>query len=291
VSALRTCYRPWYFKKHIENIEAIGVERDLAGLPVAEVPAELLSPTLTAEQTAVFNAVRDIVVNIRRDAQEGIVWPSNRDEQGNQLYTLKLLSTGGTRQFDTSAIIQRYEQRIAMSVLADMILLGHEAVGSYALSATKTSMFKTAMQAWLTSIAGVVNAHAIPRLLRLNGMDVALTPRLTFGAVGDVDIDTVITFVKDMTAAGMQFFPSPELENKLRGDVGLPPLSDEDMQRREQAEVAREAARQRAAEQPPAQPPTQEPAQDQEDEAPDARQMAAMLEAAQRVLMRGVYGD
>ena len=285
-SILRTAYRAWYFKRNVENIEGIGIERDLAGLPVAKVPAQVLAAQSENER-AQLAAIKEIVTNIRRDEQEGVIWPLVRDENGNELYQLELLSTGGTRQFDTSAIIQRYEQRVAMSVLADFILLGHEAVGSYALSATKTSMFKTAMQAWLTSIAGVVNAHAIPRLLRLNGMDVALTPRLTFGAVGDVDIDTVITFVKDMTAAGMQFFPSPELENKLRGDVGLPPLSDEDMQRREQAEAAREAARQRAAEQPPA----QDQPRDQQEAAPDGRQMAAMLEAAQRVLMRGVYGD
>ena len=281
-SILRTAYRAWYFKRNIENIEGVGIERDLAGLPVAKVPAQVLAAQGENER-AQLAAIKEIVTNIRRDEQEGVIWPLVRDENGNELYQLELLSTGGTRQFDTSAIIQRYEQRVAMSVLADFILLGHEAVGSYALSATKTSMFKTAMQAWLTSIAGVVNAHAIPRLLRLNGMDVALAPALTFGAVGDVDIDTVIAFVKDMTAAGMQFFPSPELENKLRGDVGLPPLSDEDMQRREQAEAAREVARQRAAEQPPA--------QDQQGAAPDERQMAAMLEAAQRVLMRGVYGD
>ena len=42
--------------------------------------------------------------------------------------------TGGRRQFDTDTIIKRYELRIAQSVLADMILIGHEAVGSYALS-------------------------------------------------------------------------------------------------------------------------------------------------------------
>jgi hypothetical protein len=145
-------------------------------------------------------------------------------------------------------------------------------------------MFKSALQAWLTSIAGVINAHAIPRLLRLNGMDVTLAPQFTFGAVGDVDIETVIAFVKDMGAAGMSFFPSPELENKLRGDVGLPPLSEEDLQRREQQEQAREEARQRAAQ--------AQPAQDQQDQqdAPDANQMAAMFEAAQRILLRGTYG-
>ena len=283
-SVLRSAYRPWYFKRNIENIEGIGIERDLAGLPVAKVPPGVLAAETDAER-AQLAAIKEIVTNIRRDEQEGVIWPLVRDDNGNELYTLELLSTGGERQFDTGAIIQRYEQRIAMSVLADFILLGHEAVGSYALSATKASMFKSALQAWLTSIAGVINAHAIPRLLRLNGMDVTLAPQFTFGAVGDVDIETVIAFVKDMGAAGMSFFPSPELENKLRGDVGLPPLSDEDLQRREQEEQAREEARQRAAQMQP----VQDQPQDQQD-APDANQMAAMFEAAQRILLRGTYG-
>ena len=34
-SILRNAYRPWYFKKKMEEIEGIGVERDLAGLPMA----------------------------------------------------------------------------------------------------------------------------------------------------------------------------------------------------------------------------------------------------------------
>lgn len=284
-SVLRSSYRAWFFKRNVENIEGIGIERDLAGLPVAKVPPGVLAAQTDSER-AQLAAIKEIVTNIRRDEQEGVIWPLVRDDNGNELYTLELLSTGGDRQFDTGAIIQRYEQRIAMSVLADFILLGHEAVGSYALSATKASMFKSALQAWLSSIAGVINTHAIPRLLRLNGMDLTLAPVFGFGAVGDVDIETVIAFVKEMGAAGMTFFPSPDLENKLRGDVGLPPLSEEDLQRREEEARAREEARQRAAQPPPvqAQPPDQE-------DAPDAKQMAAMFEAAQRVLLRGTYGD
>ena len=287
-SVLRSAYRAWYFKRNVENIEGIGIERDLAGLPVAKVPPGVLAAETDGER-AQLAAIKEIVTNIRRDEQEGVLWPLVRDDNGNELYTLELLSTGGERQFDTGAIIQRYEQRIAMSVLADFILLGHEAVGSYALSATKASMFKSALQAWLTSIAGVINTHAIPRLLRLNGMDVTLAPVFGFGAVGDVDIETVITFVKEMGAAGMSFFPSPELENKLRGDVGLPALSDEDLHRREQEERDRKAAQEAAQ---AAAKQAQEPDQDESpDKQPDSRQMAAMFAAAQRVLLRGTYGD
>lgn len=288
-SVLRSAYRPWFFKRNIENIEGIGIERDLAGLPVAKVPAEVLAQETDAMR-AQYTQIKEIITNIRRDEQEGVIWPLVRDDNGNERYTLELLSAAGERQFDTGAIVQRYEQRIAMSVLADFILLGHEAVGSYALSATKASMFKSALQAWLTSIAGVINAHAIPRLLRLNGMDVTLAPQFTFGAVGDVDIETVIAFVKDMGAAGMQFFPSPELENKLRGDVGLPPLSDEDLHRREEEAQQRQRAQEAAAKQAQQQQSQQNQEPDQA-EPPDPNQMAAMFAAAQRVLLRGIYGD
>ena len=159
-----------------------------------------------------------------------------------------------------------------MTVLADFIMLGHEAVGSYALSATKSNMFKTALEAWLESVAGVINAHAIPRLLRLNGMDTRLAPRVAFGAVGAVDVDVLIQWVSSMAAAGMSLFPSPELENKLRGDVGLPLLTDEEVRGRQEAK-----------------PPVPEPAPPAAP--PDAREMAAMLEAAGRILQRGTYGD
>lgn len=279
-SVLRAAYRAWYFKRNIESIEGVGVERDLAGLPVAKVPPSVLAGE-TDGTRAQRDAIKAILTGIKRDEQEGVIWPLVFDDAGHEMYQLELLGSGGTRQFDTGAIIQRYEQRIAMSVLADFIMLGHEGVGSYALSATKSSMFKTALEAWLESIAGVINTHAIPRLLRLNGMDTTLPPRLAFGAVGSVDVDTLIQFVGSMASAGMGLFPSPELENKLRGDVGLPPLNDDDMRRREDDEERKRQMQERLQ---PAQ--GGEPADE-----PTAGEMAAMFDAAQRVLMRGAYGD
>jgi hypothetical protein len=98
----------------------------------------------------------------------------------------------------------------------------------------------------------------------------------------------VIAFVNQMAAAGMGFFPSTELENKLRGDVGLPPLSDEDLQRREEEEQRKREMQERLIQTPPPGAPGD---QGKEPAAPDARQMAAMFDAAQRVLLRGAYGD
>jgi hypothetical protein len=42
-SMLRTAYRPWRNKKRIEEIEGVGIERDLAGLPMARIPGKFFS--------------------------------------------------------------------------------------------------------------------------------------------------------------------------------------------------------------------------------------------------------
>jgi hypothetical protein len=220
-SLLRTSYRPWYFKRRIEEMEAIGIERDLAGLPIAYLPPEYLSSTATADQQAVRDSIVSIVQNVKRNEQEGIVFPLVFDDRGNKMFSLELLSSGGSRQFDTDKVISRYDQRIAMSVLSDFILLGHERVGSFALGSSKIDLWTMAVEAICKSIAEVINYHAIPRLLKLNGMKLGTTPELTYSDVSHVDLSEISDYVAKLTTAGI-IKPDDDLEEYLRGLGGLP---------------------------------------------------------------------
>ncbi|MBR0060131.1 MAG: hypothetical protein IJP68_01500, partial [Selenomonadaceae bacterium] len=154
-SILRNAYRSWYFKKRIQEIEGIGIERDLAGFPVLTAPegVDIWSPS----NAALLETCTRFVTNIRRDAMEGLTIPAG--------WKLELLSTGGSRQFDTSRIIERYDTRIAMTVLADFLFLGHERTGSLALSSDKTELFAMAIAAYLDMICETFNRVAIPRLI------------------------------------------------------------------------------------------------------------------------------
>lgn len=220
-SLLRSAYTSYYFKRRIQEIEAIGIERDLAGLPVAEVPPEYLSSGATAEQKAVLAAVQDIVSNIKRNEAEGVVFPALYDANGKKVFDLKLLSSGGSRQFDTDAIIRRYDTRIAMTVLADFVMLGHEGVGSFALGSSKVDLFLMAVDAVAKNIAEVVNTHAIPRLLHLNGLRLDHPPQLTYGEVATVDLPGLADFIQKMTVSGA-LTPDDALEAYVRQVAGLP---------------------------------------------------------------------
>lgn len=226
-SILRNAYRPWFFKKTIEEIEAVGVERDLAGLPVAYVPPSMLSSTATPAEVSARNALADLIRGIKRNENEGVLFPLAYDEQGRELYKLTLLNSGGSRTFNTDQIITRYDQRIAMTILADFILLGHEKVGSFALGASKIDLFISAIQQIADSIADTFNDHALPRLFKLNGLDTARLPRLKAGEITHVDLGVLGDFISKMTAAGaMQ--PDLGMDNYLRKLADLPPRSEEE---------------------------------------------------------------
>jgi len=221
-SILRNAFRPWYYKRRIEEFEAVGIERDLAGLPIAYVPPALLNSNSTDAQKAALAAVTEIVQGIKRNEQEGVVFPLAYDESGNVQFKLELLSSGGQRQFDTDKVVSRYDNRIAMTVLADFILLGHENVGSFALGTSKVDLFATAIEAWAKSIADVFNDHAFPRLLKLNGMDVTRCPSLTFSEIGAIDLPSIAEFISKLTQSGA-IVPDEGLEDWLRDLGGLPP--------------------------------------------------------------------
>jgi hypothetical protein len=220
-SILRGAYRPWFMKKRLENIEGIGIERDLAGIPVIY---------RSLEMKAHDAELKKIVRNIRRDEQEGLILPLAFDDRGNKLLTFELLGSPGSRQINISQVIDRYDKRIAMTMMADFILLGQQSVGSFALADSKTALFSTALGAVQSSVAEVMNNFAIPRLLGVNGISVDSPdemPRMVPGDIESVDLQKLGSFVTALAGAGAPLFPDRDLENYLRGLANLPPKSEE----------------------------------------------------------------
>lgn len=233
-SVLRNAYRPWFYKQRMEEIEAIGVERDLAGLPVAYVDAAILDENASESDKKVLEAIKKIVSNIKRDAQEGVVWPMVHDANGHQLYDLKLLSGGGSRTFDTSAIIDRYDKRIAQTVLADFIMLGQSGgQGSFALASSKTNLFAQALGAWLKNIEGVLNTFAVPRLFKVNGMEATHLPQIQHGDIEKPELAELGAYLNQLAAIGVPLFPNAELEEFLLDAASMPQPTEEE---REEAE-------------------------------------------------------
>lgn len=163
-----------------------------------------------------YAGLEKMVNSIRRDETEGIILPCD--------FKLELLSSGGTRQFDTNAIIDRYDTRIAMTVLADFIFLGHQQTGSFALSSDKTELFAAAIGAYLDIICETFNSQGIPALIGINGKyfeGISGYPKMTHGDIEDMDITKVSAFIRDMTGIGV-LVPDDGLEDYIRQAGHLP---------------------------------------------------------------------
>lgn len=258
MSVLRTAYRAWYFQKRIENLEGVGIERDLCGLPVAWIPSYMTDTTASPEDKVRFESFKRLVTQIRQDEQAGVVMPLSYDEDGNKLFDLTLLSTGGERQFDTNAIITRYDQRIAMSVLADFLLIGHEKTGSFALASTKTELFSTALGTWLDAIQQVLNRHAVVRLFALNPeFRVERLPTFEHMDVEAPDLTELGNFITALVGAGMPLFPDHELESYLKRAANLPVTDPDELEHEDRTTDPRVA------------PPTTPPPEEETDETTD----------------------
>lgn len=223
----RGAYIPWYFLKRTRVFEGIGIERGFSGIPVISAPARVLSPDATAGELAMRQALQNIGANLRADEQAYLMLPSDRDASGNKLYDVELLTTAGVRSIDLDKVQARYTRDIAVAMLCDFLLLGHEKVGSFALADSKTSVTAMAVAGWLDGILEVFNRHLIPRLLRLNGLPVGDPPRLVRGDIETPDLQQLAAYIAALSGAGFALFPNPELEDHLLQAASLPTLSGE----------------------------------------------------------------
>ena len=219
-SILRTAYKSWYFKSRIQEIEGIGIERNLAGFPVLYTPPGMnLWDTDDKESQEALSWARDIVTGIKQDSEMGIVLPG-----GEGGWKLELLHGNTGKAIDTNAVIERYDKRIATTVLADFVMLGQQSVGSFALASSKTKIFALAVGTYLDVICDVFNSQGIPRLIDLNGKafsQITDYPHMVHGDIEDKDLAVFGEFLQRVSASGI-LQPDEQIEDYVRRVAGLP---------------------------------------------------------------------
>jgi hypothetical protein len=220
-SILRAAYRAWWFKKRSEEIMLIGLERNLAGLPVLRIPAASIIANDELNQRAELMARR-----LKQDEQMGVVWPSDRWEDGSEMYGIDTLKTPGAPGVSPIEIVRMYAADIAATVLADFLSLGRDATGSRALADPKQELFQQALGAWADSMEECLNRFAVPRLFALNGLPTDELPQIKHGPVEKVDLDALGTFVLRLAQAGHDWGFQAEgdpIRAQMRQLAGLDP--------------------------------------------------------------------
>ena len=240
-SILRNAYTSYEYLNNLQAIEAIAVERELAGIPVARIPAEYLSGDASAAQSGFVHNLQQILRDVKFNEQGYIILPSDTypDKDGSptnqRLVDVELMASNGKRNIDINPIVSRYQHDIARSMLSEFLLLGTSG-GSYALSKSKTDLFLRALESYIQAIVDVLNKQLVERLWQLNGLNYDLMPTIEAGDVAPHDLREIASFLRNLNGAGIDVSSHPEVISDLMDiaelnynpDVGVQPTQDQD---------------------------------------------------------------
>ncbi len=217
-SWLRRAYRTWYIKKRGEDYAASGSERDMNGMPHAEIPVDIIN---AGDGDPAFDYWKKLVTGLKVDELQGLITPLEYDGGGNKLYEFSLLSPSGRSKIDTLAFIRMQALDIASTMAAQFIGLGRDAVGSRALAEPQQEIFQTALGALLDVIEEQFHRQATVPLLALNGLP---SGRVVHGELRDLDLEGLAKILLSAAQAGAEFFDDEgETEDEIREMMGLSP--------------------------------------------------------------------
>jgi transcriptional regulator with XRE-family HTH domain len=220
-SVLVSAVEPWEEKKRSANIELTGLERNLEGIPVFDVPAAYLSEHATEEQKAIVQYIKKAGTSLKYNNQTYMLRPSDRDDNGHRLIDLELLSTSGTTRPEAArAIVEAKERLIAEAVLSQFLKLGSSS-GSYALSSDMTDLFVLVLKTYVDHIKEVINSEAIPYLFKLNKMDMRYLPRMEYSGLEKDNVSEWMNSLSQVANANL-IVPSKEIQDEILERLDLP---------------------------------------------------------------------
>jgi hypothetical protein len=217
-SLLRHIYKPYYFKLSIEASEAVGLDRDLTGLPIMTAPegfdfqaADPGSPNYSPAVEQTLNWAIDIVSNVRKDNMQGVVKPSG--------WTFDIVRGENRTVVPTNEIIARYNTEMAAGLLENFLSLGAFATTNNANTQMHITNFLSACEALATAAASTFTQQVIHKICDYNGKK--SYPRLVGRIVNMGELTNISRFLSDLTKAGV-INPNKTLEAAMLQLANLP---------------------------------------------------------------------
>lgn len=213
-SMIRAAYKHWYYKDNFYKIDAIAFERQGLGVPYVKMP---VGYTANDEKKAVT-----LAQNMRANESAYAIIPNP--------YEVGFLDMGSKTTRDPEKSINHHNKEILQSVLAQFLELGatRSGSGSRALSEDHSDLFLKAEEAIANTLTSVFNKDLIKELVDLNFNDVTVYPVLDYSGITKVDVAALGTAYAGLVTAGA-INPTDGDEQYLRAAMGLPPRSQDDI--------------------------------------------------------------
>lgn len=223
--------------RRYEQLEGIGFETDLRGIPVGRGPftelaaMEEAGEINRAERMAIEAPMRSFIENHIRGPKLGLLLDSktytSQDEASTpsaiKQWDVELLQAGGTALPDMANAISRVNKEIARVLGVEQLLLGDGDTGSFALGKDKTQSFFLLVESTLKEIVDTVRKDLLTTIWDYNGLDKKLMPEVSNEAVRYKDVAEITKALRDMAAAGAILDVNDPAIAEVRELIGLTP--------------------------------------------------------------------
>jgi hypothetical protein len=221
-SLLRNAYRVWKLKNRIQDSEAIGIDRDLVGLPIFRMPQAVIdqasetvvgsnppvfTPAAIAAQAKIQAAIKS-VRDLRFNEAGGLVLPSDTysDEvtgDKTPMYDFKIMTSAGQRSIDTRNPIRDYDRAIARLLLMQFLQLGTTSGGSNGLSDDQSSLAISSLAYLADKIASTYTESALRLVWTINAWPMQYFPKLDHAPINKNGIAAVGQYMRGL--GGLQW--------------------------------------------------------------------------------------
>ena len=219
-SLLKPIYLAYKRLELLQDQELVGISKDLAGIPLIQIPPKYMDPNASPEDKAVFEMCKKIVENLAAGEQRGLVFPKMADPESKlDLFSVSLLERKG-QGVDLDKVIQRYQNDLLTALSVDVIKMGQDDGGSFSLADSKTNMLTLALSHRLNEIAEVLNTDLIPQLFALNGWIDEELPKFKAGDIEEVSMEEFSKLIQRVASVGLVEIDRDWL-NKIREVAGI----------------------------------------------------------------------
>ena len=237
----RHLVKPAKALRRLEQLEGIGFETDLRGIPVARGPfaalaAQVNAGTITqADRIALEKPIQDFVENHIRTAKSGLLLDSAqyRDLSADARisstpqWDIELLTGSSTSLPALNTAIQRLNTEMARILGVEQLLLGGgDSGGAYALSKDKTEAFFLIVNSTLEEIRQNICDDLLVPMWLLNGWDLDTMPEVGIEEVNFSDVQMITSALRDLAQAGAPLDPDDPAIDEVRAILGLSPQPD-----------------------------------------------------------------
>lgn len=233
-SLFDAAYIPWKEKQLLQDLTLVGVQKDLAGMPVLGAPSSLLSAAAEnpdGAEALMVNQLKSNLANLHAGDQAYSIIPTDTHSEtgnGQRQFELKFLGIDGTgKNFDVVALVEQRRKAIFNCFSCQNMISGENGGGSYNLLEGQTSIQAHAVELDNMVVDMMWNKQIIPKVLRLNGIKLSHKDVPVWKA-GDVQEISIDEYGKGINRVARLLPAVPAVVNHLLNKFDIPHQVSED---------------------------------------------------------------